>query len=228
VSEVLVMDCETSGMADNAQVVQFAAVAIDVPEVKQISKVANQRYKPSVPMEWGAIATHGLWPEDLENSPPSSECKMPEGFEYIAGHNIDYDWKAMGSPDVKRICTLALCRKLFPLEPQHTLGAMVAMLCGHDLAVRGFMRGLHDAGTDAMLTAILLRRLIEIIGERNPDKKVQDADHLWRISEWARVPTHMMFGKHKGTPLKDVPSDYKTWLLKQDDVCPYLRKALAG
>jgi exodeoxyribonuclease X len=36
----------------------------------------------------------------------------------------------------------------------------------------------------------------------------------------------MTFGKWKGTPVKDVPYDYKRWLLGQPDVDPYLRKAL--
>jgi len=38
----------------------------------------------------------------------------------------------------------------------------------------------------------------------------------------------MPFGKHKGTPMADVPRDYKAWLLNQPDVDPYLRKALAA
>ena len=34
------------------------------------------------------------------------------------------------------------------------------------------------------------------------------------------------FGKHKGTAIKDLPSDYANWLLKQDELDPYLRTAL--
>ena len=49
-----------------------------------------------------------------------------------------------------------------------------------------------------------------------------------RLSELARIPTVMTFGKHKGTPIKDVPADYKRWLLGQADIDPYLQKALRG
>jgi exodeoxyribonuclease X len=42
----------------------------------------------------------------------------------------------------------------------------------------------------------------------------------------ARVPKVLAFGKYKGTPIAEVPSDYKSWLLRQDDVDPYLAKAL--
>ena len=46
------------------------------------------------------------------------------------------------------------------------------------------------------------------------------------MSEIARIPTIMPFGKHKGLLLADVPSSYKQWLLGQSDVDPFLRKAL--
>ena len=45
-------------------------------------------------------------------------------------------------------------------------------------------------------------------------------------SEAARIPTIMSFGKHKGMPIKDVPADYKRWLLGQSDIDPYLAIAL--
>ena len=53
-------------------------------------------------------------------------------------------------------------------------------------------------------------------------------DEVWKLSEIARVPTVMMFGKHKGTPIREVPNDYKQWLLRQPDVDPYLATALRG
>ncbi len=46
------------------------------------------------------------------------------------------------------------------------------------------------------------------------------------ISEDARMPTVMSFGKHKGELIKDIPRDYKRWLLNQPDVDPYLAIAL--
>jgi len=38
----------------------------------------------------------------------------------------------------------------------------------------------------------------------------------------------MPFGKHKGLPIREVPADYRRWLLGQSDVDPYLRRALQG
>jgi exodeoxyribonuclease X len=38
----------------------------------------------------------------------------------------------------------------------------------------------------------------------------------------------MTFGKHKGTPLSEVPKDYVRWLLDQPNVDPYLRQAFTA
>jgi exodeoxyribonuclease X len=51
-------------------------------------------------------------------------------------------------------------------------------------------------------------------------------EDLYTTSEAARIPSHMTFGKHKGVAITDIPRDYKTWLLNQDNVDAYLRKAL--
>jgi hypothetical protein len=51
---------------------------------------------------------------------------------------------------------------------------------------------------------------------------------IWHASEQARIPKVMTFGKHKGAAIADIPADYKRWLLGQQDVDPYLVKALRG
>ncbi|MNO08895.1 hypothetical protein D3C81_2317810 [compost metagenome] len=56
---------------------------------------------------------------------------------------------------------------------------------------------------------------------------IEDWDELWAISEEARIPTIIGFGKHKGTAIADLPSDYRSWLLKQNDLDPYVRAALS-
>ena len=53
-------------------------------------------------------------------------------------------------------------------------------------------------------------------------------DELWQASEDARIPKIMPFGKHKGVPIGEVPRDYLGWLGRQQDVDPYLLKAIQG
>ncbi len=49
---------------------------------------------------------------------------------------------------------------------------------------------------------------------------------LYIASEEARIPQIINFGKHRGTAIADLPADYVQWLLRQEDLDPYLRKAL--
>jgi len=47
----------------------------------------------------------------------------------------------------------------------------------------------------------------------------------------SKSPTHitkMSFGKHKGTPLKDLPKAYITWLLEKAEIDEDLRFALTN
>jgi hypothetical protein len=52
--------------------------------------------------------------EDLVDCPPHSDFRLPEGIEYLVGYNVDYDWRVIGEPPIKRICVLALARSLLP------------------------------------------------------------------------------------------------------------------
>ena len=125
---------------------------------------------------------------------------------------------------MKRICTLALSRALYPHLDSHSLGALSYFLSFPDFCgeMRERLKGAHDALSDALLTLGLLRNIIFASGISYP----LDFNELWEKSEEARIPTVMPFGKHKGVPLKEVPSDYKRWLRGQPDVDPYLLKAL--
>jgi len=51
-------------------------------------------------------------------------------------------------------------------------------------------------------------------------------DAFWEMSEKARIPKVMPYGKHKGELISQMPTDYKQWMLRQDNVSEYLRKAL--
>lgn len=38
--------------------------------------------------------------------------------------------------------------------------------------------------------------------------------------------THMPFGRHKGRPLSEIPSEYLSWLLRECDLRPWLHDAV--
>ena len=155
--------------------------------------------------------------EDLVSCAPSASFKLPADTKYLIGHNIDFDWVAIGRPEVKRICTLALARSLWPDLDSHTQSALLYYF--ERATARDQLRNAHSALADVWICSKIVGKIIEKL-------QPSSLDAFWEMSEIARIPTIMPFGKHKGLLLADVPSSYKQWLLGHSDVDPFLRKAL--
>lgn len=214
--QAIILDTETTGVEEPG-LVEAAWLEVDSPQGLVLGQEFSGRFNPGKPIEFGAMATHHITNEDVADCPAPDEFHLPEGVEYIIGHNIDFDWKVIGEPKVRRICTLAFCRRLWP-DDSHSLGAMLYRLEGP--SAREHLRAAHSARADAYICRMVLSAILAKIGEP------ATWDDLWQQCEVARVPELMPFGKHKGARIADVPSDYKRWLLNQPDVDPYLRKAL--
>lgn len=217
----IIFDTETTGI-NEPEVIEAAFLSVLNPFSLGITSEYCQRFKPSKRIELGALATHHILDEELADCPPSSEFRLPDGIEYIIGHNVDYDWKVIGEPPVKRICTLALCRRLFPEADSHSQSAMIYMMRRHK--ARDMLKNAHAALDDVKNCRIVLDVCLDKIGATQETTW----EDVWQFSEKARIPTVMTFGKHKGVAIKDVPSDYKAWLLRQPDIDPYLIKAIRG
>lgn len=214
--EAIIFDCETTG-GEPLEIIELAAINL------LGEPLVNRRYKPEGAITLGAMCTHNIIPSDLEGWEPSSKAAgdLPQA-EYLIGHNVDYDWEACGKPPGKRICTLALSRRLWPSLDCHKLTALIYHIHRADLQIaRERVCNAHSAIDDCLMTNSLLVVLMNGFA-------VKDMESLYQLSEDARVPDVMPFGKHKGLPMSEVPSDYKRWLLNQPDVDPYLAKALRG
>ena len=222
-TNALILDTESTGL-NEPRIVEAAYVLAGSPlELLQEIRggmTFNQRYNPGKPIELGALATHHIMDEDLLTAPSYTEFALQPETDIIIGHNVDYDWEVIGKPDVRRICTLALCRKLWPDADSHKLGAMLYKIDRQ--AAREMLRGAHSALADVIVCRRVLAGALHELGSP------RTWDEVWKLSEIARVPTVMAFGKWKGTPIREVPNDYKQWLLRQPDVDPYLATALRG
>lgn len=222
--KAIVLDTETSSKEGNPCEVAWLGVDLQAGRLKPLPEQHNQRYHPQEPMSLGALAVHHILDSDVADCPPHTSFRVPAGVEYIIGHNIDFDLAAIARSGVeiapfKAICTLALSRHLWPTAESHTLSAMAYFHADDRAAVRAVLRNAHSAMTDVKLTAALLRCIIK-------QSKVADWAALYALSEQARVPTIIGFGKYKGTEIAALPADYVAWLGKQSDLDPYLRKAL--
>ena len=213
---VYLLDSETTGTKD-PELVEVAWLRLNGPDPLQIVEQFSQWYKPSKPIEFGAMAVHHITNEDVADMPPAATFKMPGDLAYLVGHNVDFDWQVIGKPECKRICTLALARKLWPTVDSHSQGALLYFL--EPSQARQRLAGSHRAPRDAENCAFVLERLCLELG-------VTTWDELWGASEVARVPTHLAFGKHKGTAIVDLPRDYREWMLRQADMDPYVLQAV--
>lgn len=229
----IILDTETTGV-DAPEVIELAFSALMATPREYAGLDDGARFKPSKPIALGAMATHHIIPDDLVNCPPwPGSWTPPPGVDYIIGHNIDFDWRAIGEPKIKRICTLALARKAWLSVDSHSLGALIYHLYPPAMA-RDLLRNAHDAGVDVNLCARVLAALVDIFYPR-------DWAHLWEISEQARVPTHFTFGKYgpkdgakQGVPITEVRKidpGYIRWCLSSCDIVtsdPYWHKALTA
>ncbi len=213
----IIFDTETTG-AHEPQIIEAAWLRLDAPATLNVTEQFEQRYRPTQRITMGALAVHHIYDEDLADCAPHTDFRLPADVRYIIGHNVDYDWRVAGQPDVKRICTLALSRRLYPDTDSHSQSAMMYLIDRPN--ARNLLKAAHSALADVQNCRSLLANLIGLSGP------VADWEALWQLSEQARIPKVMTFGKHKGMPIANVPADYKAWLLRQPDVDSYLQMAL--
>lgn len=215
----IILDTETTGIDEPVVPVEVAYREVGWP-LGSVRAEFCRRFNPGRRIMAGAMATHHIIEADVADALPFALFRFPPGVEYLVGHNVDFDWKAIGSPDVRRICTLALSRHLWPDADSHSLGAMLYRL-SLPLA-RVMVPQAHGARADMVMCEYLLALIL------NERPRVTTWEEIWQWSEVARVPTVMSFGKHKGQRIADLPRDYVAWLLRQDDIDPYLIRALRG
>ncbi len=215
--KAIIFDTETTGK--NSPVL-IEAAWLSVEQINPLITTESfcQRYNPQKPIELGALATHHILDEELVDCAPANTFKLPEGAEYIIGHNIDYDWGVIGAPNIKRICTLALAREVWKDIDAYSQSALLYFLDRSN--AREILRNAHSAEVDVKICASILSEICKQLA-------VSSIEGLWQASEDARIPTVMTFGKHKGMPITDIPNDYKRWLLSQDNLDPYLQQALS-
>lgn len=232
----IIFDTETTGTDHQSdQIIEAAWVVLpDTPSAFITTRSPNdfehyhERFKPTVAISLGAQATHHIICTDLVDCREHTQFALPPGEVLMIGHNVDFDWRMAGEPKrVRRICTLALSRFLFPDKDSHTQSAMIYMIgrrYGREAWARDLLQNAHAALDDVRNCALLLRYLLNTAGEEG--HQIDTWDQVYAFAERARIPTVMPYGKHNGTKISQIPSDYKAWLLRQADVDPYLVQAL--
>ncbi len=165
----VVIDVETTGgKAGDHRMTEIAMCVVEDDEimVRYESLINPHQPIPDFIQMMTGITNEmvaGAPDEDVVLPPIVSELSSDEKVVVFVGHNVGFDWsfvskaiERMGEPipDVLRLCTCRLSRRLSVGLPKHNLGA-VADFYGCSIAAR------HRAMGDTEATAKVLLKLIE-------------------------------------------------------------------
>ena len=224
--QAIILDTETHTLNGLPIEIAYAPVEIHAGKLSldreqmfdQLYSVGDEK------ISFAAMAVHHILESDLVGQPDFSTFRLPSETVYMIGHNIDYDIRAIqtcgiDTQHLKAICTLALARLVWPDAEAHNISALIYMISKGSEKAREMLKGAHRADADIILTANILMHIIYKLN-------IQSIEELYAASEDARIPRSINFGKHRGTAIVDLPNDYVQWLMRQEDLDPYLRKAL--
>lgn len=223
--QAIILDTETHTLNGLPIEIAYAPIHIENGKLSLDKKqIFDQLYQVGQPISYAAMAVHHILESDLVDQPFYNEFQLPEQTTYIIGHNVDYDITAIekcgvNTSKLKPICTLALARRVWENAEAHNISALIYLISKGSDKARDMLKGAHRADADIILTANILMHIIHQLN-------IQNIEQLYIASEEARIPKSITFGKHKGTAIQDLPADYIQWLLRQDDLDLYLRKAL--
>lgn len=231
----IVFDTETTGTNSAIdQVIEAAWLTLpatpqDLLNLPQVPGIEyHQYFKPDVEIAIGAQATHNILMADLRGRPHPSTLVFPDVVEYTVGHNIDFDLD-MAAYESHGICTLALSRYLFPQAESHTQSAMLYLFGRRDggdageVEIRGLLKNAHSAAADVRNCTLLLQHLLNEALINGYD--ISSWAAVYNLSEVARIPKVMSFGKHKGEAIASVPVSYARWYSREADQDKYLIQA---
>lgn len=224
--QAIILDTETHTLNGLPIEIAYAPIQIEAGKLSlDKSQLFDQLYSiGEQPISYAAMAVHHILESDIAGQPHYKEFSLPAETTYMIGHNIDYDIRTIekcgiNTTPIKAICTLALARKVWPDAEAHNISALIYKISQGSDKARELLKGAHRADADIILTANILMHIIYHLN-------VQNIEELFIASEDARIPRVLNFGKHRGTAIQDLPHDYINWLLKQQELDPYLRKAL--
>ena len=224
--QAIILDTETHTLNGLPIEIAYAPIGIENAKLSlDREKMFDQFYSiGDEKISWGSMAVHHILESELVDQPHYTSFKLPPETVYMIGHNIDYDIRAIekcgvDTSHIKAICTLALARLVWPDAEAHNISALIYMITNGSDKARSMIKKAHRADMDIILTANILMHEIHHL-------KIQTLEELYQASEDARIPRTINFGKHRGTAISALPADYMQWLLRQEDLDPYLRKAI--
>ena len=123
----------------------------------------TERFKPSMAIEDDAFRIHKINMKMLAGCRSSTEAKIPENTTYILGHNVQYDHRCLGKPDVKLLCTQKFAKivsknNLTSFEDHKLSTILTHFYKGHEATI---LNPVHTSAGDVIKTILVFIRLLE-------------------------------------------------------------------
>jgi len=202
--KIVVIDFETTGLGPWARPVEVAWIQVDrnLNEISRSSSFVN----PGIPIESQASAVNGITDETVSDSPTLDEFMrsiqgdpFAEGRTLAIAHNASFDY-AFFTPfcgTSESLCTMRLARFMFTGLRNYKLETLCNQL---HLGKAPAHRAMPDAEVCLALATYMA------------NQRADGLDGLLALSATALSAMTMPFGKHKNTPIADLPSSYVRWM----------------
>lgn len=218
--EITVIDTETCSAEPNPELNSV----VEVAGVTLYRGWTSSLIMPRMPMEPGAIATHLIFPEMLEDAPLLEDFWWAQPVladaDILVAHNAKFDRPLLVDSDLvelafeKRwICTWRCALHLLPESSSFKNLSLCVEHGVFDHEFPGEDALPHRALFDAWQTTALLELLLKKTGMGNHEDAVRC---LIELTTTPVMLTKFGFGKHSGQPLDEVPSSYLHWIRGQD------------
>lgn len=203
-TQIVVIDFETTGTGPDALPVEVAWIQVD-HRLNELAR-AHSLVNPGMPIGPEASAVNKITDDMVAASPTLDEfVRSMQGDPFAAGrtlviaHNAHFDYPHFTRfcDTSEYLCTLRLARHIFGTLENHRLQT----LCDH-LGLSGTQE--HRAMADAEMCLALTKHLT--------DSHADGIDDLLTLSARALAEMRMPFGKHKNTPIADLPASYVRWM----------------
>lgn len=198
-------DTETTGVKpDKDRVIEIAAY--DPINDRSFEQLVN----PGCPIPPDATAIHHISDDMVANAPSFQQVATDfadfcSGDVVLIAHNNDafdyhflrceYERAGVAMPQWKFLDSLKWARRYRRDLPRHTLQFLREV---YDIPANNAHRALDDV--------IVLHRVFSYMTDD------LSMDTIYQLLNKPRELHHMPFGKHQGTPLKEIPSSYVKWL----------------
>lgn len=240
---LVIFDTETTGV--HFQVDRILALALVKIYPEGRVTMWSSLFNPGTAIPPEATKVHGITDEMVQTAPRFRDkaATLAAGFRDCdyAGYNVFFDLRMLKAELVRAGIPMTAglldgrvldSYRIFSIKHPRNLEAAAKLYLdeAHDNA--------HDALADTLISARVLCAQLEqhpelprTVGElsavlSDDTAPEPDGKTFWRFGE-----AYISFGKHAGTPLKELTKDYIKWLLGQDFPEPFkelLRRAMDG